>query len=181
MISACCSFNILVIRWALTWIHRTVRIPCLTWVDPNRKVPDLYFKVVDPKLPVLKWGSRDPAGSPYLTPARTPLGSSRRFPRPLVGWVRDTPPIPHTTWRHRLGSSPQMFSSGAAPAQTLMLVVMMMAMILIIWYVTATDDWLSRRDSISSCLLQSHCQATYRWRYGKNNVNISLHVLISAV
>ena len=50
MLCACCSFNILVIRWALTWIHRTVRITCLTLVDPNRKVPDLYFKVVGPKL-----------------------------------------------------------------------------------------------------------------------------------
>ena len=44
MISACC--------WALSWIHQTVRIPCLTVEDPNRKVPDLYFKVVDPKLQV---------------------------------------------------------------------------------------------------------------------------------
>jgi len=52
MISASGSFNILVIRWALTWIHRTVRIPCLTVVDPDRKVSNLYFKVVDPKLQV---------------------------------------------------------------------------------------------------------------------------------
>jgi len=52
MISACCSFNILVMLWALTGIHWTVRIPCLTVVDRNRKVPDLYFKVVDPKLQV---------------------------------------------------------------------------------------------------------------------------------
>jgi len=52
MIFACCSFNILVIRCALTWIDRTVRISCLTVVDPNRKVPDLYFKVMDPKLQV---------------------------------------------------------------------------------------------------------------------------------
>jgi len=52
MISACCSFNILVIPGALTWIHWTVRIPCFIAVDSNRKVPDLYFKVVDPKLQV---------------------------------------------------------------------------------------------------------------------------------
>ena len=82
MISACCSFNIIVIRWALTWIHRTVRISCLTVVNPNRKVSDLYFKVVDPKLQVAdlkaEVGSWDPAGSPNLTPAIT-FSSKRPF------------------------------------------------------------------------------------------------------
>jgi len=52
LISACCSFNILVIRWALTWTYWTIRIPCLTSVDTNRKVLNLCFKVVDPKLQV---------------------------------------------------------------------------------------------------------------------------------
>jgi len=75
MISACCSFNILVIRWALTWIHRTARIPCLKVVDPNRRVPDLYFKVVDPKLQVADLKAevgelRSGGISPNLTPVQ---------------------------------------------------------------------------------------------------------------
>ena len=42
----------ILIRRALTWIHRTVRIPFVTVVDPIRKLPDLYFKVMDSKFQV---------------------------------------------------------------------------------------------------------------------------------
>jgi len=99
MISACCSFNILVIRWALTWIHRTVRIPCLPVVDPNRIVTDLYFKVVDPKLQVVdlnaEVGSWDPAGSPQFNPCLviafyTICSIARSSPRWLTGHPQQT-------------------------------------------------------------------------------------------
>ena len=70
MIFAYCSFNILVIRWALTLDPPDGQNPMLDIGGSQQKdaMPDLYFKVVDPKLQVAdlkaEVGSWDPAGPP---------------------------------------------------------------------------------------------------------------------